>query len=142
VRKRPREAIPSGMIGEFVECGDDDDPQQLHWTRIKDIVTDQRTAPRQQTYFKNFIIDDRTPELDIFWSLRPLSPAKLLQIVRDGAEKANCQLSWSLDHINATLCINFGGAQFKECTDLWAITRKGMMPATPGLWPFFIPRSF
>jgi hypothetical protein len=58
----------------------------------------------------------------------PLSPAKLLQIVRDGAAKANCTLTWTEDHINAALCIIFGGAQFKEMTDLWAVKRKGMMP--------------
>ena len=101
-------------IGEVVECGEDDDPKKLHWTRIQDIFTDQRTAPHEQTLFKNIIIDGHTPELDIFWSLMPLSPAKLLQIVRDGAEKANCTLSWNLDHINATLCIIFGGPNSKK----------------------------
>ncbi len=111
-----------------MECGADDDPKQLHWTRIHDIFTDQRTAPHEQTFFKNIILDGHTPELDIFWSLMPLSPAKLLQIVRGGAEKANCTLTWNLDHINAALCIIFGGAQFKEMTDLWAVKRKGMMP--------------
>jgi hypothetical protein len=48
----------------------------------------------------------------------PLSPEKLLSIVREGAEKANCSLTWNLDHIMAALCIIFGGAQFKENTEL------------------------
>ncbi len=74
-------------------------------------------------------MDDRTAEIDIFLALMPLSPEKLLGIVREGAEKANCSLTWNLDHILAALCIIFGGAQFKENTDLWAVTRRGMMPA-------------
>jgi hypothetical protein len=116
------------QIGESVECGDDDDPKQLTWTRIKDIETDTRTAKHEQTFFKNLVIDDRTAELDIFLALMPVSPEKLLSIVREGAQKANCKLNWNLDHIFAALCIIFGGAQFKEMTDLWSITKKGMMP--------------
>ncbi len=55
------------QIGETVVCGDDEDPKRLTWTRINDIVTYQRTAGREQTFFKNLVIDDRTAELDIFW---------------------------------------------------------------------------
>ncbi len=36
---------------------------------------------------------------------------------------------WEAEHINAALCIIFGGAQFKDMTDLWSIRRKGMTPA-------------
>ena len=71
----------------------------------------------------------------------PVSPEKLLSVVREGAEKANCRLNWNMDHILAALCIIFGGAQFKENTDLWAVQRKGMIPP-PRLWPFFVLRSF
>ena len=117
------------LIGETVVCGDVDDPKRLTWTRIKDIETDQRTAAHRQTFFKNLVMDDRTAELDMFLALMPLSPEKLLSIVREGAEKANCSLTWNLDHIMAALCIIFGGAQFKENTELWAVTRRGMMPA-------------
>jgi hypothetical protein len=44
----------------------------------------------------------------------PLSPEKLLGIVREDADKANCLLTWKLDNILAALCIIFGGAQFKD----------------------------
>jgi hypothetical protein len=103
-------------IGETIVCGDDDDPKRLTWTRIKDIETDQRTADHEQTFFKNLIIDDRTAELDIFLAFMPLWPEKILSIVREGADKANCSLTWNLDHILAALCIIFGKAQFKENT--------------------------
>jgi hypothetical protein len=53
-------------MGETVVCGADDDPQRLTWTRIKNIYEDAREGPREATFFKNVIIDDRTPELDIF----------------------------------------------------------------------------
>ena len=36
---------------------------------------------------------------------------------------------WLPWHIDATIAIIFGGAQFKEGTDLWATKRVGMMPA-------------
>jgi len=115
-------------MGETVVCGADDDPQRLTWTRIKDIYEDAREGPHEATFFKNLIIDDRTPELDIFWSLMPVSPEKLLSIVRDGALKAKDKRAWTIDDIHAALCIIFGGAQFKEFTDLWAVKKKGMLP--------------
>jgi hypothetical protein len=37
-------------------------------------------------------------------------------------------LKWNLDHIFSTFCILFGAGQFKEGTDLWSVSRKGMMP--------------
>jgi hypothetical protein len=63
----------------------------------------------------------------------------LLSIVLEGADKANYKLSWSLDQILAALCIIFGGAQFKENTDLWAVTRKGMM--TPPDFGLYLSRD-
>jgi hypothetical protein len=108
----------------------------LTWTRIKDIAIGQRTDTNEDTVFKNICIDDRTTELDIFLALMPVSPEKLLSIVRAGAEKANCKLNWNSDHILAALCFIFGGAQFKENTDLWALQRKGMIPS-PDFGLFF-----
>ncbi len=96
--------------GETVVCGDDDDPKRLTWIRIKDIETGQRTADHQRIFSKNLVIDDRTVELDIFLALMPLSPENLLGIVCEGADKANCSLTWNLDHIWAALCIIFWGS--------------------------------
>jgi hypothetical protein len=61
-------------------------------------------------------------------SLMPVSPEKLLSIVRDGALKAKDKRAWTIDDIHAALCIIFGGAQFKEFTDLWAVKKRGMLP--------------
>jgi hypothetical protein len=36
---------------------------------------------------------------------------------------------WEPWHVDAALAIIFGGAQFKEGTDLWSTKRVGMMPA-------------
>ncbi len=72
-------------------------------------------------------------------SLMPVSPEKMLSIARDGALKAKDKRAWILDDIHAALCIIFGGAQFKEFTDLWAVKKRGMFP--PPLTLDFICRT-
>ena len=59
----------------------------------------------------------------------PLKAEDLLEIIRDGADETNDARRWDIDHVHAALCVIFGGAQFKDMTDLWSIQRKGMMPA-------------
>ena len=115
-------------IGETVTKGAEDDPKTKTWTRIAALATDPRTEERQDTTFKNLRIRDDTTELDIFLALLPLSPENLLQIVREGSQRSNCKLKWSIEHIFSTFCILFGAGQFKEGTDLWSVSRKGMMP--------------
>jgi hypothetical protein len=43
----------------------------------------------------------------------PLSKDKWLQIVRDGSVSAKDKRRWKIEHIEAALCIIFGGAQYK-----------------------------
>jgi hypothetical protein len=71
---------------------------------------DARTEKREETIFKHLRINDDTTELDVFLALLPLSPEKLLEIVREG--------SANIDHIYSALCLLFGAGQFKEGTDL------------------------
>jgi hypothetical protein len=92
------------------------------------LTEDIRKEATHETTFKNIRINGETTELDIVWALMPLKLDDLLQIVRNGADTANCNLVWDADHINAALCAIFGGAQFKDMTDLWSVKRKGMMP--------------
>jgi hypothetical protein len=98
--------------------------------------TSARTEPWEHTAFKNLRIRDDTTELDIFLALLPLSPESLLQIVRDGGRRGNCNMIWKLEDIFSTFCILFGAGQFKVGTDLWSLKRKGMMPgdALLGIW--------
>jgi hypothetical protein len=63
----------------------------------------------------------------------PLKPADLLALVREGSDKVKDRLDWKLEHIVAALSILFGGAQFKEGTDLWSVVVKGMLPS-PDFW--------
>jgi hypothetical protein len=79
--------------------------------------------------FKNLRINDETTELDIFLALMPLSPEKLLEIVRDGVARSGEKHKWDITHIFSALCVLFGAGKFKEGTDLWSVRRKGMMPA-------------
>jgi hypothetical protein len=115
-------------IGETVWCGKEGDRDRQCWRRVDGINTDVRTEETHETTVKNIRINDSTTELDIFWALMPLKAEDLLKIVREGADKARCRLVWDVEHINAALCVIFGGAQFKDMTDLWSIKKKGMMP--------------
>ncbi len=115
-------------IGETVWCGKEDDPGRQCWRRVDGINEDVRTEATKDTRLKNLKITDNTTELEIFWALTPLKEEDLLQIVRAGADKAKCRMAWEVKHIDAALCVIFGGAQFKDMTDLWSIKRKGMMP--------------
>ena len=114
-------------IGETVWCGKEDDPARQCWRRVEGIPEDYRTEEIKDTTFKNLRVTDNTTELEIFWALMPLKQEELLEIIRNGADKANSKISWDVDHVNAALCVIFGGAQFKDMTDLWSIKRKGMM---------------
>ena len=116
-------------IGETVWCGKEDDPLRQCWRRVEAITEDVRRGETEETRFKNLRITDTTTELEIFWALMPLKQEDLLKIIREGADKANSRLTWEVEHVNAALCVIFGGAQFKDMTDLWSIKRKGMMPA-------------
>ena len=57
------------------------------------------------------------------------SKEKLLQIVRDGAAVAKDKRKWEIEHIEAALCIIFGGAQYKAGTNLWGVQKKSMLRA-------------
>ena len=116
-------------IGETVWCGKEDDPLRQCWRRVEAITEDVRRGETEETRFKNLRITDTTTELEIFWALMPLKQEDLLKIIREGADKANSRVAWEVEHVNAALCVIFGGAQFKDMTDLWSIKRKGMMPA-------------
>jgi hypothetical protein len=112
-------------FGETVTSGKDDDPLRKTWTRIDDLTEDARTERHYATVFKNLRIDSQTTELDIFLALMPLKPIDLLTIVREGGDRAKDRQNWKLEHIMAALCMIYGGAQFKEGTDLWCSGQKG-----------------
>ncbi len=59
----------------------------------------------------------------------PLSRESLLQIIRKNADEDRDSRIWQPWHVDAALAVIFGGAQFKEGTDLWSTKRVGMMPA-------------
>ena len=116
-------------IGETITKGAEDDPNKKSWTRVEGMPNDARTEKHEDTVFKHLRVNDETTELDVFLTLLPLSPEKLLEIVRDGGARCGDRYKWNIDHIYSALCILFGAGQFKEGTDLWSVRRKGMMPA-------------
>ena len=109
-------------VGDTVEVG------SMTWERIEGLDTDSRTVPHFDTKFKSHLFNDETTEADVFWAFMPISKTGLLKIVRQNAEDDNDRRPWVGWHIDAALAIIFGGAQFKEGTDLWATQRVGLMP--------------
>ncbi len=99
--------------------------------RIEGIEEDDRTEPHFNTTFKTNLFNNEATEIEIFRALMPSGKSAMLNIVmhRDNAEEDNDKRVWLGWHINAAIAIIFGGAQFKEGTDLWATKRVGMMPA-------------
>ncbi len=99
-------------IGEDMSIGDtvtkeaEDDPDKKSWTRIAALPIDPRTEEHHETVMKNLRITDDTTELDIFLALLPLSPERLLEIVRDGSERCGDKLKWTVEHIFSALCMS------------------------------------
>ncbi len=84
--------------------------------------------------FAHIRFDKSTKEVNVlFLQLLPLPKEKLLEIVRDGAtsKAAGDKRPWDIEHIEAALCIIFGGAQYKVGTNLWGTKRKGMLMLKP-----------
>jgi hypothetical protein len=116
-RKRGNDMPGDGetiKMGEVVVIGD------LRWKRIEGLVEDARTEPHLPTTFKTNLIHDETREVDVFEALMPISKENLLKIVRENSEELNDGGAWIMWMIDAALTIIFGGAQFKDGTDLWA----------------------
>jgi hypothetical protein len=125
-RKRGNDVLATedGLIemGEVVEIGD------LQWKRIAGLPEDIRTEPHLPTTFKTNLFRDETREIDVFEALLPVSKKDLLKSVRQNREDLNDKRTWLTWQIEAALTIIFGGAQFKDGTDLWATATLGLMP--------------
>jgi hypothetical protein len=125
-KKRKKEEEGEGTqikMGETVTAG------EYRWTRVEGMLEDCRKEPHFETVFKSNLFNEDATEVDIFKALMPLSRTALLNIVRDNADEDGDKRLWLPWHIDATLAIIFGGAQFKEGTDLWSTKRVGMLPA-------------
>jgi hypothetical protein len=127
--KRKRETVDTGQesdinMGETVTVG------EYTWRRVEGIEEDSRTEPHFDTTFKTKLFNNEAATgVEIFRALMPMSKSALLNIVRDNAEEENDKRVWLGWHIDAAIAIIFGGAQFKEETDLWATQRVGIMPS-------------
>ena len=130
VGKRKRNEEPVRQVeGTDLKVGDTVEVGSMTWERIEGLDKDSRTVPHFDTKFKSHLFNDETTEADVFRALMPISKTGLLKIVRQNAEDDNDRRPWLGWHIDAALAIIFGGAQFKEGTDLWATQRVGLMPA-------------
>ncbi len=114
-------------VGETVTAG------EYRWERINDITEDQREEPHFDTTFKCNMFHSEATEVEVFRAFMPLDRQTLLNIIRDNADEDGSadKRIWEKWHVDAALAIVFGGAQFREGTDLRATKKVGMMPA-PG----------
>ena len=123
-RKKDEQRIGTEIaMGETVTAG------EYTWTRIEGVTEDTRKEPHFETSFKTNLFHEQATEVDVFRALMPLSRTTLLNIVRENADEDGDGRPWLPWHIDATIAIVFGGAQFKEGTDLWSTKRVGMLPA-------------
>ena len=111
------------LMGDIVKAG------EYTWERIEGIENDCREEPHFDTTFKTNLFGNDATEVDIFWAFMPLQRHTLLEIVRVNACEDGDKRIWLPWHIDATIALIFGGAQFKEGTDLWSTKRMGMLPA-------------
>ena len=112
-------------VGEIVTAGD------YRWERINELTEDQREEPHFETTFKCNMFHSEATEVEVFRAFMPLDRQTLLNIIRDNADEDGSadKRIWEKWHVDAALAIIFGGAQFREGTDLWATKKVGMMPA-------------
>ncbi len=82
------------MLGDTITKGKEDDPNKKTWTRIAGLSIDPRTERHEDTVFKNLRINDDTTELDILLAVLPLSPERLLEIVRDGSQRSGDKIAY------------------------------------------------
>ncbi len=72
-------------------------------------------------------------EVEVFRAFMRLGRDTLLAMIRDNADEAEDgsqdKRIWEKWHVDAALAIIFGGAQFREGTNMWSTKRVGMMPA-------------
>jgi hypothetical protein len=109
-------------IGETVRAG------EYEWQRIEGITDGERIEPHFDTTFKTNLFNEEMLEVDIFRAFMPLDTDQLLHIIRENADEDGEKRLWVGWHVGAAIAIIFGGAQFKEGTNLWATKKVGMMP--------------
>ena len=109
-------------MGETVKAG------EYEWQRIEGITDDERLEPHFDTTFKTNLFNEEMLEVDIFRALMPLGTDGLLHIIRENANEDGDKRIWLGWHVDAAIAIIFGGAQFKEGTNLWATKRVEIMP--------------
>ena len=125
--KRRRVTVGDGEgdvipVGQIVHAG------EYRWKRVWAITEDSRKEPHFETSFKSNLFHEDVTEVEVFRAFMPLDREYLLDIIRVNADEDGDKRVWEAWHVDAALAVLFGGAQFKEGTDLWATKRVGMMP--------------
>ncbi len=108
----PGEDMPGNMLyaEAALRMGDTVQAHGKTWKRVEELTEDARTEPELKSRFKRLHYSESTKEVDVFLQLMPLPKETLLQIVRDGAAAARYRRRWEIEHIEAALCVIFGGA--------------------------------
>ncbi len=117
------------VAGEGIEMGKTVTAGEYRWERVENITEDYRVEPHFETSFKANTFHSDATEVEVFRALMPLDRQTLLDIIRDNADEDGDKRLWDKWHVDAALAIIFGGAQFKEGTNLWSTKRVGMMSA-------------
>ena len=96
-----------------LEMGNTVTAGEYRWERVGEITQDYREEPHFETSFKANMFHSDATEVEVFRALMPLDRQSLLNIIRDNADEDGDKRVWDKWHVEATLAIIFGGAQFK-----------------------------
>jgi hypothetical protein len=129
ISAKRRRVTGGDVAGEGIEMGKTVTAGEYRWERVENITEDYRVEPHFETSFKANTFHSDATEVEVFRALMPLDRQTLLDIIRDNADEDGDKRLWDKWHVDAALAIIFGGAQFKEGTNLWSTKRVGMMSA-------------
>jgi hypothetical protein len=118
-------------LNEAMEMGDSKVVGGRTWVRVECTPEDTAKWRKKEPAgmrMRHRTLNDDTREVDIHDDLLPISHDFILDIVQYRADQANDKRPYTANHVNGFLVCLYGGAQFKEGTDLWATAPVGMMP--------------
>ena len=125
-------ALDGLELDKALEIGDETEVGGRKWVRVEKTPGDcanwkKKDAPGMR--MRHRTLNDSTREVDIHDDLLPISHDFILDIVQCRADQTSDKRRYTAHHVRGFLVCVYGGAQYKEGTDLWATKRVGMMPA-------------
>ena len=99
------------------------------WKRVTTMGEDPRgDRPKSGMSMKKMHVNSHTTRSDFWRELFPVPLEEALNVVIENANKHKDRGVYNMDGLMKYLCCLYGGCQFAKGTNVWATTKKGMMP--------------